>query len=82
MSRFLRLKSCFVNVNHIRFINIKPDEYDIKIAGDEVKGFLMLGSGTLDTGNTYLKLNKKDDLEDYNTVSEWMLSEKNNNVWR
>jgi len=81
MSRFLRLKNCLVNVNQIRYININPDEYKISLIGSELKGVFMFGSGTIYSDNTTITVSKKEHIEDYTIVSEWMLAEKNNNVW-
>lgn len=81
MSRFLRLKHCLLNVNQIRYIDIKPDEYKIALIGSELKGFLMFGSGSIDSDNTRIKICKKENLEDFTIVSDWLLSEKHNNVW-
>ena len=82
MSRFLRLKSCLLNVNQIRYIDIKPDEYKISLIGSELKGFLMFGSGSIDSDNTRIRVCKKEHLEDFTIVSEWLVAEKTNNVWR
>lgn len=81
MSRFLRLKNCLVNVNQIRYINIKPDEYKISLIGSELKGVFIYGSGSIDSDNTTITVSKKEDIEDYTIVYDWMLAEKNNNVW-
>ncbi len=82
MSRFLRLKNCLLNVSQIRYINIKPDEYKISLIGSELNGTFMLGSGGFNSDNTTITVCKKEDLEDFTIVSDWMLAEKNNNVWR
>ena len=82
MSRFLRLKHCLLNVNQIRYIDIKPDEYKISLIGSELKGFLMFGSGSIDSDNTRIMVCKKEHLEDYTIVTDWLLAEKTNNVWR
>ena len=82
MSRFLRLKSCLLNVNQIRYIDIKPDEYKISLIGSELKGFLMFGSGSIDSDNTRIRVCKKEHLEYYTIVTDWLLAEKTNNVWR
>jgi hypothetical protein len=68
-------------VNQIRYININPDEYKISLIGSELKGVFMFGSGTIYSDNTTITVSKKEHIEDYTIVSEWMLAEKNNNVW-
>jgi hypothetical protein len=82
MSQFLRLKNCLVNVSQIRYINIKPDEYKILLISSELNGTFMFGSGGFSSDNTSITVSKKENIEDYTIVSDWMLAEKNNNVWR
>ena len=41
----------------------------------------MFGSGAFDSTDTHIRVCKKEHLEDFTIVSEWLLSEKHNNVW-
>jgi hypothetical protein len=69
-------------VSQIRYININPDEYKILLIGSEVNGTFMFGSGGFNSDNTTITVSKKENIEDYTIVSDWMLAEKTNNVWR
>ena len=80
MSRFLRLTNTLVNVNQIRFIDINPDEYKIKLISSNFRGVILFGSGNIESDNTRITITKKENLEDYTIVSDWLLSEKFNNV--
>jgi len=82
MSRFLRLTNFLVNVNQIRLIEITPDKYKISLISSEFKGFMLLGSGNINTDNTNIDICKKEHIKDYTIVSDWLLAEKTNNVWR
>ena len=81
MSRFLKLTNFLVNVNQIRLIEITPDKYKISLIGSELKGFFMFGSGGFNSVNDVIDVCKKEDIADYKIVSDWLLSEKHNNVW-
>jgi hypothetical protein len=79
MSRFLKLTNMLLNVNQIRLIYIKPDEYIIKMIAHQIKGYFMFGSGGFESDDNYINICKKENLEDYKIITDWILSGKNNN---
>ena len=81
MSRFLRLTNLLVNVNQIRLIEIKPDKYKSRLISSDLNGFIMRGSGSINTDSTNIDVCKKEHIKDYTIVSDWLLAEKHNNVW-
>jgi len=81
MSRFIRLTNFLVNVNQIRLIEITPDKYKISMIPHHISGTVILGSGSINTDNTNIDICKKEHIKDYTIVSDWLLAEKNNNVW-
>ena len=81
MSRFLRLTNLLINVNQIRKIDIKPNEYKIHLIPSELSGFMLLGSGTFQSAAERYTISEKEHETDYKMISEWILNEKTNNVW-
>lgn len=81
MSRFLRLTNLLINVNQIRKIDIKPNEYKIHLIPSEISGFMLLGSGTFQSAGERYTVSGKENETDYKIVSDWILAEKSNNVW-
>jgi hypothetical protein len=81
MSRFLRLTNFLVNVNQIRLIEITPDKYKISMIPHHISGTVILGSGGFNSNHNDINICKKEDVTDYTIVSDWLLSEKKNNVW-
>ena len=81
MSRFLRLTNLLINVNQIRRIDIKPNEYKIHLIPSELSGFMLLGSGTFQSAAERYTVSEKENETDYKMISEWILNEKTNNVW-
>ena len=81
MSRFLRLTNFLVNVNQIRLIEITPDKYKIRMIPHHISGNAIFGSGGFSSIHNDISICKKEDITDYTIVSNWLLAEKNNNVW-
>ena len=81
MSRFLRLTNFLINVNQIRKIDIKPNEYKIHLIPSEISGFTLVGSGTFQSAAERYTVSEKENETDYKIVSDWILAEKTNNVW-
>ncbi len=81
MSRFLRLTNFLINVNQIRKIDIKPNEYKIHLIPSQISGFTLVGSGTFQSAAEMYTVSEKENETDYKIVSDWILAEKTNNVW-
>jgi hypothetical protein len=81
MSRFIRLTNFLINVNQIRKIDIKPNEYKIHLIPSEISGFTLLGSGNFQSAAERYTISEKEHETDYKIVSDWILAEKTNNVW-
>jgi hypothetical protein len=69
------------NVNQIRRIDIKLNEYKIHLIPSELSGFIFLGSGTFQSAAETYTISEKNNETDYKIVSDWILAEKSNNVW-
>jgi hypothetical protein len=81
MSRFLRLTNFLININQIRKIEMPPGAYKIHLIPTEVTGFTLFGSGSFQSSAECYTVSEKDHILDYKIVSDWILCEKNNNVW-
>lgn len=71
MFKFLRLSKRVINPIHIQYIAAYEDCYKIYMASVHVDGFLIFGSGFIDSENTYFKV-EKTNKDDYDSVTNWM----------
>jgi hypothetical protein len=78
MSRFLRLTNFLINVNQIRRIDIKPNEYKIHLIPTELSGFTLVGSGTFQSSAETYTVIEKDNIIDYKLIDEWIKNNENN----
>jgi hypothetical protein len=81
MSRFLKLTNFLINVNQIRRIDMPPGAYKIYLMPCEYTGFHFMGSGYITSAAESYTVSEKDHILDYKIVTDWILCEKNNNVW-
>ena len=72
MNKLLKLSNIAINVSHISVIHITKNKYTIHINNFRAGGFMMIGSGWLDTYEKILEVNK-DNHPDYFKVSEYIL---------
>jgi hypothetical protein len=79
MASFLKLSKICINTNHIRNINIKPSNYEIKLSNPNIEGFILTGSGKIDTNYPTINICEKENNTDYNIVKKWINIEDYNN---
>ena len=72
MNKLLKLSNIAINVSHISVIHITKNKYTIHVNNFRADGFMMFGSGWLDTYEKILEVNKDNHL-DYFKVSEYIL---------
>ena len=73
MTRFLKLTKSIINANQIRIIDFnKPNKYDIHLVAKEFRGFLILGTGNIESFEPYITVCQEKNSEDYKIVSEWI----------
>ena len=72
MNKLLKLSNIAINVSQISVIHITKNKYTIHINDFRVDGFMMFGSGRLDTTKTIVEVNK-DNHPDYFKISEYIL---------
>jgi|688.fasta_scaffold1887428_1 hypothetical protein len=78
MASFLKLSKIIINTNHIRNINIKPSNYEIKFATPNMDGFTIFGSGHIELDYPTINVCQKENNEDYNVVKKWIMIEEEN----
>jgi len=78
MSSFLKLSKICINTNHIRNINIKPSKYEIKLSIPNIEGFILFGSGNIDTNYHTIDICEKESNEDYNVIKKWIIIQEEN----
>jgi hypothetical protein len=72
MANFLKLSKICINTNHIRIINILQSKYEIKLSIPNIEGFILAGSGKIDTNYHAIDICEKENNEDYNIVKNWI----------
>jgi hypothetical protein len=72
MSRFLKLTSYVINTQLIRHVKIEPTKFEIKFVDEKYEGFWILGSGNIQSYDSYINVCEKENPKDYKIVSEWI----------
>ena len=72
MSRFLKLSKCVINTQLIRYVLIEPAKYEIKFIAGKFEGSLILGSGNIDSYDSYVTVCEKESPADFKCVTEWI----------
>ena len=78
MASFLRLSKICINTNHIRNINILQSKYEIKLSIPNIEGFILFGSGNIDTNYHTIDIYEKENNADYNVIKKWISIEDYN----
>ena len=78
MSSFLKLSKIIINTNHIRNINILQSKYEINFTIPIIEGFILLGSGNINTNYYTLNVCEKENNEDYNVIKKWIMIQDEN----
>ena len=78
MANFLKLSKICINTNHIRNINIKPSNYEIRLVTPNMVGFIIFGSGQIELDYPTINICEKENNEDYNIVKKWISIEDYN----
>ena len=77
-SRFLRLTNYLINVNQIRKIDIKPNEYKIHLVPYEISGIILAGSGSFKSTVEFYRVSENEHILDYKIVTDWINNNENN----
>ena len=72
MSNFLKLKSLVLNTNYINRIIINQNKFTIHLLSNEITGYILIGSGGINSVNEEIRICKIKDPDDYKTVENWI----------
>ena len=78
MALFLKLSKIIINTNHIRNINILQSKYEIILSTPNISGYVLAGSGKIDTNYYTLNVCEKENNEDYNVIKKWIIIQDEN----
>ena len=73
---FIRLSDRIININMIKTISIHPTQYTIQmISNGGSNGFMICGSGIINSGNNIINILKEKSPEDYKYLTDWISKE-------
>ena len=72
MSRFLKLSKYVINTQLIRYVKIEPTKYEIKFIAGKFEGSWILGSGNIESYDSYVTVCEKEDPADFKYVTDWI----------
>lgn len=72
MSQFIRLTSMIINKNLITSVFIKPKKYHIYTVENNINGFMILGSGGVDSSPERIVICEEKSPEDYKIIGKWI----------
>jgi hypothetical protein len=72
MNKFIKLTNIVINSSHITKINIKDNKYFIEFNKYDFDGFIILTYGQIKTENYILEICKKNNINDFLTISSWI----------
>ena len=68
---FIRLSNRWINPQWIRQIIIHPSKYCIYCENPTPTGFILAGSGFIQSDNNFIEI-RKDNQADYDVMEKWM----------
>lgn len=72
MSQFIKLTSLILNKNLITSVFIKPKKYHIYTVENNINGFMLFGSGGVDSSPEKIVICEDKSPEDYKIISKWI----------
>lgn len=69
---FIRFRNQMINVQHIRKIIIEPTVYRVYCNQPSYYGFILAGSGFLQTDNPIIVIDKEKNKHDYDVLQKWI----------
>ena len=72
MSQFIKLTSMIINKNLITSVFIKPNKYHIYTVENNINGFMILGSGGVDSSPEKIVICQEKSPDDYTIISKWI----------
>lgn len=72
MSQFIKLTSMIINKNLVTSVFIKPNKYHIYTVENNINGFMILGSGGVDSGPEKIVICEEKSPEDFKIIGKWI----------
>lgn len=77
MSQFIKLSSTLINKKLIVSVFIKQNKYHIYTVENNINGFMIFGSGGVDSSPEKIVICEEKNPEDYKIINKWVDSIKN-----
>lgn len=71
MSQFIKLSSRIINKNLITSVCLKQNKYHIYTVENNINGYMLLGSGGIDSSPEKLVICEEKSPEDYKIIGKW-----------
>jgi len=72
MSQFIKLTSMIINKNLIVSVCIKPNKYHICTVENNINGYMLFGSGGVDSSPEKIVICEDKSPDDYKIISKWI----------
>ena len=72
MSHFIKLTSMIINKNLITSVFMKQNKYHIYTIENNINGFMLFGSGMVDSSPEKIVICEEKSPEDYKIISKWI----------
>lgn len=72
MSHFIKLTSMIINKNLIISVFMKQNKYHIYTVENNINGFMLFGSGGIDSSPEKIVICEEKSPEDYKIISKWI----------
>ena len=69
---FLKLNKLIINTNTIKSIAISNSQYHINFINQNITGFIIYGSGNIESHENSITICEKNNPQDYKIVSNWI----------
>lgn len=70
--KFIRLSKFLINPNAIRAISFSDTQYTIQFASERLSGYILLGSGHMDSSHLEYTIDKNEHPSDYRIMERWI----------
>jgi hypothetical protein len=70
--KFIRLSSILINPAMIRSISFTDTTYTLNFMTERVNGMILFGSGTIESNQLHIVIDKNKQPSDYRTMESWI----------
>ena len=72
MSQFIKLTSMIINKNLVTSVFIKPNKYHIYTVENNINGYMLFGSGGVDSSPEKIVICEEKSPEDFKIIGKWI----------